>query len=565
MNFTDTTPDDLENLLTRDGQSPLERLGHWAEQTPDRVAVYYGEDDTELTFAQLAELTDSIAGNLAARGVAKGDRVSVLTTDSLLATLAMFGIWKVGGVYSPINFSFTGRLLAYQLADTGPSLIITDDPLVSRIDEIAADLTEVPPVLVRGPAPESRVRTGSWTELTAPAPAPRVDVDFDDPANLVYTSGTTGPAKGVVQPVRWMAQYTFGLRCTLTTDDVVYNDLPMYHVGGAIANVVRAVWRGCEVALWDRFSPTEFWSRVDRRGVSAAILLDVMIPWLMNADETDRDAHHTLNKVYMQPLPIHHAAVARRFGFEFVNAGFGQTESGAPLALLLDETTAGATTPPQLRRGLGREEMLAVAADHAMTVLAGDEVTRKGAMGAPTPFLTVAVLDEHDRPCADEEPGQLALRPRLPSLIMSEYLGKPEKTVEAWRNLWMHTGDSVVRGADGVYYFVDRLGDRIRVRGENLSSFQVEDMLTQHPDIALCAAFAVRSTEGDEDDVVACVVATEGATLTEEQVHAFAAETMPKYMRPRHVRILDDLPRTPTNKVEKYKLRRQVTAEIAAS
>lgn len=565
MNFTDTTPDDLENLLTRDGQSPLERLGHWAEQTPDRVAVYYGEDDTELTFAQLAELTDSIAGNLAARGVAKGDRVSVLTTDSLLATLAMFGIWKVGGVYSPINFSFTGRLLAYQLADTGPSLIITDDPLVSRIDEIAADLTEVPPVLVRGPAPESRVRTGSWTELTAPAPAPRVDVDFDDPANLVYTSGTTGPAKGVVQPVRWMAQYTFGLRCTLTTDDVVYNDLPMYHVGGAIANVVRAVWRGCEVALWDRFSPTEFWSRVDRRGVSAAILLDVMIPWLMNADETDRDAHHTLNKVYMQPLPIHHAAVARRFGFEFVNAGFGQTESGAPLALLLDETTAGATTPPQLRRGLGREEMLAVAADHAMTVLAGDEVTRKGAMGAPTPFLTVAVLDEHDRPCADEEPGQLALRPRLPSLIMSEYLGKPEKTVEAWRNLWMHTGDSVVRGTDGVYYFVDRLGDRIRVRGENLSSFQVEDMLTQHPDIALCAAFAVRSTEGDEDDVVACVVATEGATLTEEQVHAFAAETMPKYMRPRHVRILDDLPRTPTNKVEKYKLRRQVTAEIAAS
>ncbi|MGB3696254.1 MAG: AMP-binding protein [Gordonia sp. (in: high G+C Gram-positive bacteria)] len=565
MNFTDTTPDDLENLLTRDGQSPLERLGHWAEQTPDRVAVYYGEDDTELTFAQLAELTDSIAGNLAARGVAKGDRVSVLTTDSLLATLAMFGIWKIGGVYSPINFSFTGRLLAYQLADTGPSLIITDDPLVSRIDEIAADLTEVPPVLVRGPAPESRVRTGSWTELTAPAPAPRVDVDFDDPANLVYTSGTTGPAKGVVQPVRWMAQYTFGLRCTLTTDDVVYNDLPMYHVGGAIANVVRAVWRGCEVALWDRFSPTEFWSRVDRRGVSAAILLDVMIPWLMNADETDRDAHHTLNKVYMQPLPIHHAAVARRFGFEFVNAGFGQTESGAPLALLLDETTAGATTPPQLRRGLGREEMLAVAADHAMTVLAGDEVTRKGAMGAPTPFLTVAVLDEHDRPCADEEPGQLALRPRLPSLIMSEYLGKPEKTVEAWRNLWMHTGDSVVRGADGVYYFVDRLGDRIRVRGENLSSFQVEDMLTQHPDIALCAAFAVRSTEGDEDDVVACVVATEGATLTEEQVHAFAAEIMPKYMRPRHVRILDDLPRTPTNKVEKYKLRRQVTAEIAAS
>ncbi|UQE75257.1 AMP-binding protein [Gordonia sp. PP30] len=552
---------DLEQLLTRDGQSPLERLAHWAATTPDRIAMYYGEDDSETTFAELARLTDSIAGNLAARGVTKGDRVSVLTTNSRLAALAMFGIWKAGAVYSPVNFSFAGRLLAYQLDDTAPALIITDAELIGRIDDVADELSTVPPVYLLGTAHRATVVSGSWDELVADHAAPKVQIEFDDPANLIYTSGTTGPAKGVLQPVRWMAQYTFGLRCSLTPDDVVYNDLPMYHVGGAIANVARAIWRGCEVALWDRFSPSEFWSRIDRRGATTAILLDVMIPWLLNAEPSATDAHNTLNKVYMQPLPGHHAQVAARFGFDFVNAGFGQTESGASLAVLIDETEIGAATPPEFYRGYSREQMRAVAAAHRMTVLGAGQVTRKGLMGAPTPFLTVAVLDDDDRPCGVEEPGQLALRPNLPGLLMTEYLGKPDKTIECWRNLWLHTGDSVVRDADGVFHFIDRMGDRIRVRGENLSSYQVEDLLTQHPAVTMCAAFAVRSGEGDEDDIVACVV-SEGSELTEDDIHRFAAETMPKFMRPRHVRILDDLPRTPTNKIEKYKLRRAIAAEV---
>ena len=147
---------------------------------------------------------------------------------------------------------------------------------------------------------------------------------------------------------------------------------------------------------------------------------------------------------------------------------------------------------------------------------------------------------------------------------MIEYLGKPEATANAWRNSWLHTGDATVRGADGLFYFVDRLGDRIRVRGENLSSIQVEDLINQHPKVQYCAVFAIRSAEGDEDDIVACVVADD-AELTEDEIHAFAAEAMPKYMRPRIVRILDDVPRTATNKIEKHKLRQQVITELASS
>jgi crotonobetaine/carnitine-CoA ligase len=349
----------------------------------------------------------------------------------------------------------------------------------------------------------------------------------------------------------------------LTGDDVIYNDLPMYHVGGAIANVARAAWVGCEVAVWDRFSPSAFWDRVRSRRATTAILLDVMIPWLMQAPPSAEDRHNTLNKVHMQPLPLHHLEVARRFGLDFVTAGFGQTESGAPLSVLLEEVPEGEGTPADLYTGRTHQEVRDLSARFGVPFLPGAEVTRKGLMGRPTPFVEATVLNEHDEECAPEEAGQLALRSRLPGLFLREYHGKPEATVAAFRNLWFHTGDAAVRSADGQFYFVDRMGDRMRVRGENLSSFQVEDLLNQHPGIQFCAVFAIPSRQGDEDDVVAYVVPSEESRVTEEAVHAFAAETLPKHMRPRHVRVVDDIPRTLTNKIEKYKLKQMITAELA--
>ena len=567
----------LLRLLTADGELITERLDHWAAARPDARFLYYGEDSVSLTYREFGSLTDTVAGNLARAGVGEGARVSVLTTNSYLATVLMFSIWKAGAVYCPINFSYVGRLLAYQLDDTAPALLVTDAAHVSVVNDIADSLDTVPRVVVYSPPPgahdhvpeiiDVHPRFGrlGWAELIESAARPDVTVSFDDPANIVYTSGTTGPAKGVVQPYRWMAQYTYGLRALLTPDDVVYNDLPMYHVGGAIANVARAAWVGCAVAVWDRFSPSDFWRRIDTSGATTAILLDVMIPWLMNAEPRSDDRANTLNKVYLQPLPSHHSDIATRFGFDVVMAGFGQTESGAPVSAFIMETEPGAGTPDEFYRGLDHAGITERAEELGIRLLPGKDVTRKGFIGTPGPFCEVTILDEHDADCGIEEPGQLALRPRLPGLVMREYHGKPEATVDAWRNLWLHTGDAAVRGPDGNLYFVDRLGDRIRVRGENLSSYQVEDLLNQHPAVALCAAFAVPAANGDEDDVVVFVVPADGSGIGVEDVHAYADEVMPKYMRPRIVRIVDDLPRTATNKIEKYRLRAQIVAESSAA
>lgn len=539
--------DNLEDLLDSGGASAVEALDDQVAANGPRLAIRYGEEGRDLSYAAFGRLTDSIAGNLAASGIGRGSRVSVFTANPLLTALWMYGIWKAGAVYSPVNFSYTGRLLAYQLADTSPDLVVVSPELLPALRSATADLPRQPRLAVHGQE--------SGDVFLDPAARPAVPVAWHDTANIIYTSGTTGPSKGVVQTHRWVNQYTWTLRRVLTPDDVVYNDLPMYHVGGAMANVVRALWAGASVSLWDRFSVSDFWHRVNSTGVTTAILLDVMIPRLASAPERPADRENPLNKAHMQPLPLAHHEFARRFGIDFVTAGFGQTESGAPLKVMIEETPDGDGTPGHLYRGLSHEEMRSLAQSLHIGMADGAAVTRKGFMGQPAAFFDVAVLDEHDSACPPGQAGELAVRSRVPGTIVQEYLGKPEATAHAFRNLWFHTGDAAVTDDDGNFIFIDRLGDRIRVRGENVSSFHVEDILNQRPDIAVAAVFGAPSAEGDEDEIVAYVQPEPGCEPDPGVIQGWCAERMPRFMRPAHLRVIDSIPRTPTNKIEKYKLK----------
>lgn len=542
----------LEELLEYDFATAVAALDHWVGDEPERLAIHNGENDERLTYAEFGRRTDYIAGNLAARGLRAGDSVSVLSTQPLVAALAMYGIWKAGGLYAPVNFQYTGDLLAYQLNDTRPSLLLVDEALAETVVAVEHLLQQLPERIVIGPQ-----GGGPFEELLRPADRPAFRPASHDPANIIYTSGTTGPSKGVIQSHRWVNGYTWAGRRSLTRDDVVYNDLPMYHVGGAHFNVTRALWSGAAVSLWARFSPTDFWSRIRAGNCTTAVLLDVMTPWLLNAEPRDDDRLNPLNKVHMQPLPVDHHEFAVRFGIDFVTSGFGQSETGASLMLLIDELDERQGTPPELYRGLDRAAIRASFSDSGLAVRPGDSVLPKGIMGHPAPFMEVAVLDELDHEVAAGEIGQLAMRPKLPSLIFTEYLAKPEATVSAWRNLWFHTGDAALREHDGTFCYVDRIGDRIRVRGENISSFHVEELVAKHSTVQLAAVIAVPSDEGDEDDVVAFIEVAVDATFDDAALSQHCAETMPKYMRPKAFVQVEEIPRTPTNKIEKYKLRRQ--------
>lgn len=550
----------LERTLCADGHTAIEALDRNVIRFPEKCAVRYGDGGYQISYAEFGRQTDSIAGNLAAQGIRNGDRISVLTRSPVTALLWMYGIWKAGAVYSPVNHAYEGTLLSYQLNDTDPALLLVSEELAHRVSDIVEDLNVRPHLVIEGGDSVDGFRCLDYDSMTAEAARPSTVLSEFDPANVIYTSGTTGPSKGVLQSHRWVNQYTYALRAVVDADDVIYNDLPMYHVGGAMANAVRALWVGATVAMWDRFSPNDFWRRIEDAGVTTAILLDVMIPWLTNSPVSERDADNSLAKVHMQPLPASHREFAQRFGIEVVTCGFGQTESGAPLSALILESEPRTDTASGRRKGRSTAECLRIAHDLGQRVIGPTEAAPKAFMGGPGAFSEVTVLDGDDRECPPGQAGELAVRVRLDGLIFDEYIGKPDATAHAMRGGWFHTGDAAVREADGSFRFVDRIGDRIRVRGENISSFHIEEIVNAHPEIEMCAAFAIPAAEGNEDDIAVCVQFKSCRPVDWEVLDEWCRAKMPKFMWPTAWFEVAEIPRTPTNKIEKYKLRQQVRA-----
>ncbi|MFL1486289.1 AMP-binding protein [Marinobacter sp. LN3S78] len=566
---------DLFEHLLEEGDIALHKLDEWAGETPDKTFIYYGETGLGLSFAEVRQRSDALAAGLASLGVAKGDRVSVLSSNSLVATISMFAAWRLGALYAPHNFNLRGQLLSYQINDTGPAVLITDpsfgEPLSEIGDELDLDHIVVFPEGYGSQSPGNEDLGVAW-KRTACHPLsrllengtaiPDVPLDPHDPATIIYTSGTTGPAKGVVLGHRWINQYSFPLRNMDGDDEVLYCDLPLYHVGGVYALLIRALWKGNTVGLWNRFSPNDFWNRIASCGATSCILMDVMVPWLMGAPARPDDRANTLYKVHMQPLAASHHEVARRFGFDFVSCGFGQTESGCGFLAIIDQFGDEHGTPPELYRGMPKQALRERIEYLGGMVVEGTGLIPKGFMGLANPFLEVAIMDDNDNPLPVGEVGQIAFRPRTPGGIMQQYLNKPDATLKAWRNLWFHTGDAGVRDADGTYRFVDRIGGYFRVRGENVSSFEVESVLNTHPKIRAVAAVPVPARVGSEDDIAVFVELSDDQDMSEPELRAYAEKQMPKYMQPAYVRFIEALPITPTNKVQKYLLKKSILEEL---
>ncbi len=565
---------EVKRELTVGGEIITEILEKWAREITDKTFIFYGEENLTLTFGEFNQLSNSIGHYLLSMGIEKGDRIAVFLKNPLITAMAMFGIWKSGAVFCPVNFNYKGRLLSYQIKDTSPKLIITEIELAPLLNEVKADIQTVPVILHRpGESnhdykPDSRNISLDKVFLEVPFEEMtrgktsnlEVDLGYMDTASIIYTSGTTGPPKGVVQSYRWLNNYVFNWKRLFNQEDIIYNDLPLYHVAGSFFNLVRGAWVGCGNALWDKFSSKDFWARIQQSGSTSAVLLDVMVPWLMNAPETPDDYKNTLNKVYMAPLPQYHHAVAKRFGIDFVISGFGQTETGHGSICIIDELKEG--TPPELYKGHPKEEIFRIAEKFNMLVVKGDEEGSKGILGKPSLLFEANIHNPLDEECAAGEVGELVFRPRFPNLIFTEYFNKPEASLKAFRNLWFHTGDASFRDEAGVYYFVDRMGSAIRVKGEFVSSYQVEDIINGHPKVDVCAALPIPADVGGEQDIAVFIVPKGGEKLTEEEIGGWIKTAMPKFMWPRYIRFIDDLPKTPTSKIEKYKLREQIKKEL---
>lgn len=567
--------EDLKKEFVNDAPHVLLKLYEWAVKRPNKKFLFYGEENRHITYAEFNEITNRIGNALRSMGVAKGDRISLFLFNPLLTVTAMFGIWKTGAIFSPINFNYNGRLLSHQINDTAPKYLITEQALFRVLNDVKNDLPAFKAIIRKPGRDEHDYKADqahteldhkfeqiSWSDVLKGEKSDlNKEINYWDTANIIYTSGTSGPAKGVVQSHRWMAQYTMNLRRLNHPDDVLYNDLPMYHVGGAISNFVRIVWEGSNIAMWDKFSPKEFWKRCETSGANWATLLDVMVPWLMNAPENPRDRHNALKIVHMQPLPQYHNQIAKRFGIDFISSGYGQTEAGNGFVGIFDELEEGEGTPPELYKGYSKEYIRAFMKKWNYPLFSGKDEVKKGLMGRST-ILQPAVLNESDEELGPGQNGQLCFRSRLPFTMMDSYFNNPEATVKVFRNQWFHTGDACYKDENDIYYFVDRMGGFIRTKGENISSYQIEDIINSHPAVQISAALPIPAEDGEEDDIVVYAVLNESAELSEESLRSWLKTEMPRFMWPKHIRFIDALPKTPTNKIEKYKLKQMILSEL---
>ena len=355
-------------------------------------------------------------------------------------------------------------------------------------------------------------------------PGPRAG----DVAAIMYTSGTSGPSKGVLMPHAACSLLLFGLGsldnlCLQSTDNY-YVVLPLFHANGLFMQVYGCLIAGAKAVIRRRFSASAWLADVRRHGATITNTLGILSSFIFEQPPQPADRDHRLRLVMAAPnIPEHDAIWRSRFGVACVASGFGMTESNIVAWGTPDDNKAGAS---------GR-----VYARH---------------------FEVTILNPETDLPMRAGEVGEIAVRPRTAPGFMAGYHAMPEKTVEAWRNLWFHTGDAGLLDEDGYLTFVDRIKDCIRRRGENISSYEIEVTMMRLPGVAEVAAYAVpASRKGGEDEVVLTVVLEQSASLDCAQVAQHADAHLPSFARPRFVEILESLPKTPTGKVQKVELRKR--------
>lgn len=492
------------------------------DQDPAKRLVTF-LDGRSLTAADIHSGALVFASALQRVGLQPGDRVVVMLDNCEEFLFTFFGCSMAGATIVPLNTALRGQSLSYQLQDAEPVVaVVMDEYLETFVEAIGAiSISEVVAVGSSGRF-DVQPRVTLYEEF-----ARRRDGDSFQPivarrrdrCMILYTSGTTGPSKGIVYSHgATLAFADAGARYyAYVPGDVAFSCLPLFHVNALLNVTLGCILHGVPVVLAKRFSVSKFWQQVADARATTTPLLGAMASLLFQRDADEAEQRQHLRAACVVPAPVEfHDELERRFGFRVITV-YGLTDAGT------------ITAPPP------------------------DE-TRAGSCGKPLPEWEVCVVDDDDRELGPGEVGELLVRPRFAHITPLGYWRKPEATVAAWQNQWIHTGDYLRYDEDGWFYFVDRKKDAIRSRGENISSFEVEQAALGHPAVAEAAAYAVPSELG-EDDVMLAVVFGESGSVAWEDVRDHCRERLPYFAVPRYYRALTSLPHTETGKAKKQPLR----------
>ncbi len=473
-----------------------------------------------ISFTAAFQRAQDFAGGFLSHGVTPGSLVPFMLPNSVDYALAWFGLNLAGSAYLSINTSLVGDLLAAQFAlSRSPVWVVHADylPLLDAFPDALRSRAET--LVVMGTVPDGVA--GRWKRVIALADLTQGKgtqlppaATFTDLAAISFTSGTTGPSKGVMithgQAVS--SALTFASLLDLKPDDVIYTPLPMFHGMSTRMGVLPALMTGCRIVLGKRFSGSRFWLEAIEAEATLAQIIFSIPAVLLGQPPGPQDRSHRVTRMFNAHTT---AGFEERFGARLIEA-FGISEVGLFLG-----------SP------------------------GGDQ--KPGSAGRALPDWDVDVVDADGVSVPEGSAGEIVCRPRLPGIMMRGYLNQPDRTAEATRDLWYHTGDIARRDAEGYYWFLDRAKERIRRRGENISSMEIEICVRSHPDISDVAALAHPAREG-EDDIRLMVVPQPGKPLSAPTLHNWLQGKLPRFMLPRYVEVVASLPYTATNKIEKSRL-----------
>ena len=492
-----------------------------AARQPDKPFLVMRE--RMLSYAETDAMANRVARGFGRLDVAKGDRVLVMMPTGIDFLLVWLGLCKIGALMSPVNEAYVKRMLQHQASDAAAKVAVVAHGYLERWVEVADGLPALERVVLYDDGAEAP--TTPWTvshfadlpdDDASPMPPA---VSYRDPMAIFYTSGTTGPSKGVLYSYA-QAHATAREQARLCdAHDVFYMCVPMFHVGLCHLGGIPLI-AGATLAIRPKFSATRFWDDVRHFAATMTLLMSTMPAYLMAQPGTERDADNPLKKCVMVPLLKDLDRFKARFGVPDVATVFNMSEVSTPICTGFD--LANATSCGRLRPG-----------------------------------ITARIVDEYDEPVPTGEIGELILRADEPWELNLGYWRQPAKTAEAWRNQWLHTGDLFSMDDDGNYYFRDRLKDAIRRRGENISSHEIEREVDAHPAVLESAAIAVPSPFGEQEVKVVAALKP-GHSLTPQALAHYLAKALPSYMQPRYIEIREaELPKTPTGKIRKPELREE--------
>lgn len=517
--------DDLENrVLPRILLAQAERLGG---------KTFIDICGRTASFEEMQIVSGRLARGLRGLGVSKSDRVAMLLPNCFELVAMWFAASSLGAIEVPNNPGLKGDLLCHNLNNCGAQVLVADAGALDELARVQDRLPDVRTLILVGANPREARAAGitidrivSFEECMADrADFDLADVHYSDPMAILYTSGTTGPAKGALMSHHHCYSWAAGMAHNLgyTPSDSYFSALPLFHTDAQMFGIFLPLIYGTRTTLAEAFSASRFWDQVRASGATATNLLGAMAVILSRQPPSESDGANPVRICQCIPMVPDPAAFERRFDMRLVT-GYGQTETGFVTLDTVDET-------------------------------------RAGSCGRAHPDWEVAIVDERDRPLPAGSIGEIVSRPRKSWSMFSGYYRADAKTVQTLRNLWYHSGDAGCMDEDGWLYFKHRLNEAIRRRGENISAYEVETVAEQHPDIVESAAFGVPS-DFTEEDIMVVAQRREGSMLQAAELLEHFRASAPRHMVPRYIEITDaSLPRTPTEKIARNSLKQRGVSE----